>query len=485
VHDSQDVADVLKIRFPVPTDAFHQVANSGLLNSAQLSSLYSGVGTRVHLALGFTPLMRDRTTRILDDSEALFVQLHHLDRDLKTSPYDKSGETITLKPVFVEWVFEVFYERFIQHVFERLAGTPWAVEFPVYHPGLLVGRSGRLKCPQTFLDAVFRMPDGSLTLVDYKTLMQARPPNDRLRDAKNLRQIVTNAAFFQAMTKVRIQRAALVYITRVGTVTVLTVDLSTCAAVTKHALLSPLARATHRITYTEARYAVNKQVRVEALDDLGAATGTETGVVIPAALRPAPAAPPAAPAAQLAAEEEDDEDEDGSPPPPRRRRSRRLQQRSDDEEGDGQPVVGAMYTADAEAVATAVVDDEDAPAAASGVDGTLAERRAINERLADAAEAVFDQLPSTSKLKLRGRTGELFQYLAASRPLFPQLPTADGGVAPSPPAKLVPADARPLTVQALIRTGQRALNQAVAAKFLRTRNEQRRAEVANDVPRCR
>lgn len=364
-----------------------------------------------------------------------------------------------------------------------MEGTPWLVEFPVYHPHLLVGRSGVLKCPQTFLDAIYRMPDGSLTLVDYKSLMQARPPNYRLRDLKNLRQIVTNAAYFQAATKIRLQRASLVYITRMGTVTVVTLDLGACGAVTKAALLTPLAKATHRITYDSTRYAVGQQLKVQTIDDLlDAAVGGVAGSPIPPALRPAAPATPApaqAPQAQAAAEQED---EDGSPPPPRRRRSRRLQQpSSDDEEGAGQPVVGAMYTTDAEAVATAVVD-EDAPAAASGIDGTLAERRAINERLADAAEAVFDQLPSSNKIKLRGRTGELFQYLAASRTLFPQLPTADGGVAPSPPAVLIPADARPLAVQALIRTAQRSLNQAVARKFLRTRAERARAEVADGVP---
>jgi len=42
--------------------------------------------------------------------------------------------------------------------------------------------------------------------------------------------------------------------------------------------------------------------------------------------------------------------------------------------------------------------------------------------------------------------------------LFPPLATADGAVAPTPPARLAPADARPLAIQALIRTAQRALN---------------------------
>ena len=85
---------------------------------------------------------------------------------------------------------------------------------------------------------------------------------------------------------------------------------------------------------------------------------------------------------------------------------------------------------------------------------------------------MFDNLPTSSKSKLRGRAQQLFQHLAASSALFPPLATADGAVAPTPPARLVPADARPLLVQALIRTAQRALNHAVTGRFARTRAEQ-------------
>ena len=59
-HDGQDVSDVYKVDFPVPSDPFYQVANSGLLNSPQLLSLYSSVGTRAHLVLSFSPLIKAR-----------------------------------------------------------------------------------------------------------------------------------------------------------------------------------------------------------------------------------------------------------------------------------------------------------------------------------------------------------------------------------------------------------------------------------------
>ena len=70
-HVGQPVADVFKIGYAVPSDPFHQVANSGLLNTPQLGSLYSSVGTRVHLVLGFTPLLKESGE--LDDGASRFA----------------------------------------------------------------------------------------------------------------------------------------------------------------------------------------------------------------------------------------------------------------------------------------------------------------------------------------------------------------------------------------------------------------------------
>ena len=94
---------------------------------------------------------------------------------------------------------------------------------------------------------------------------------------------------------------------------------------------------------------------------------------------------------------------------------------------------------------------------------------------------MFDSLAAANKSRLRGRAQQLFQHLAASQTLFPPLQTADGAVVPTPPARLAPADARPLAIQALIRTAQRALNHAVTARFARTRAERARAQVAEGV----
>ena len=90
-----------------------------------------------------------------------------------------------LKPQFHTFVFEAFYANFVRGSLAKVArqlGTLVLVEYPVYHPHLLVGRGDdeRLKRPQTFLDSAYRAADGTLTLVDMKTLMQARPPHTRL-----------------------------------------------------------------------------------------------------------------------------------------------------------------------------------------------------------------------------------------------------------------------------------------------------------------
>jgi hypothetical protein len=101
-------------------------------------------------------------------------------------------------------------------------------EFPVFHPHLLIGRGAGalLKRPQTVLDSVYRSAaDGKLTLVDLKTLMEARAPNYRLLNAKNLRQVITNALYFELMTKMRIARVALAYVSRSGSVTLVSVNL--------------------------------------------------------------------------------------------------------------------------------------------------------------------------------------------------------------------------------------------------------------------
>ena len=117
-------------------------------------------------------------------------------------------------------------------------------------------------------------------------------------------------------------------------------------------------------------------------------------------------------------------------------------------------------------------------------------RAAINERIGERCEKLFDDLETAAKAKLRGRADELFVFLAQSRTLFPIERVADGAVVDTMKALNEPtryareyADERlrPEVVQALIRTGQRALNLLVVHEFARTRGQRAQAQVADGV----
>jgi hypothetical protein len=55
---AERVDNVAGITFPEPSDGFHAVAQSSLLNSAQLTSLYSTTGTRCHLVMCFEAILK-------------------------------------------------------------------------------------------------------------------------------------------------------------------------------------------------------------------------------------------------------------------------------------------------------------------------------------------------------------------------------------------------------------------------------------------
>ena len=377
---------------------------------------------------------------------------------------------------------------------------------------------------------------GALVLLDFKLLMENSNPRHRVENLKNIRQVCTNAYLLEATCNVSITWGALLYATRRRSPQTLycllfplhsTSDQSAAARkgfdaftdrVFDLALTNPkgealpvlYADADHRAVFGKGVPAVAKQIEGLCLwesvsastrmleppgadtfhDGLAADTLARTqlrrlkvkeafkGALLVfagvskspgAADAPAAAAAPAAPAPQAPSSDDDDE----PVPPPQRRRSRRL--RADDQAVVG---VGGLYDAGEAAAAAAVDEDAYNPPVN---DETHAERRDLSERLAEAADQLFDALPAGDKLKLRGRAQELFAHLAESLVLFPAAQTVDGAVPVTPPARLVPADGRPLAAQALIRTAQRALNHAVMRRFVRTRGQRARAEVAPDV----
>jgi hypothetical protein len=69
---TERVGSVDDITFPEPSDGFHAVAQSSLLNSAQLTSLYSTTGTRCHLVMCFEAILKPGT-RDIDADGPLFI----------------------------------------------------------------------------------------------------------------------------------------------------------------------------------------------------------------------------------------------------------------------------------------------------------------------------------------------------------------------------------------------------------------------------
>ena len=430
---------------------------------------------------------------VLGHPQVFFAQAAHAaDDDAGRSPYEvRAGGRVFLKPQFHAFVFEAFYVNFVRGSLTKVAaqlGQLVLVEFPVYNPHLLVkrGEDELLKRPQTFLDSVYRATDGTLTLVDMKTLMQARPPHTRLLDPKNLRQVVTNALFFQLMTRLRLKRVALASVTRQGTVTIVQVDLSQCIAVTTAAALTPLkgGAAVRTLMNTGGRFAVDARLKITSLDDLGVDTsGGSAGLPLPSWLvlpKAPPPAPPPTPPPQ-------------PPPAPRSRRASPPPRRT--VSPSPPPAIGAplddLYVTP-ELAAQAVV----APATGGGSiaaavgAATAATRAHINDRIGIACELLFDTLTAPGKARLRGRADALFQHLATGALFHPER-VADAVVeavdtpALNQPRHYAPAyseeELRPEVLQVLIRTAQRALNAAVVHQFARTRSERADAKVAEGI----
>lgn len=486
------VESVDDITFPEPNDGFHAVAQSSLLNSAQLTSLYSTTGTRCHLVMCFEAILKPGA-REIDADGPLFIPATRAGSD-KRSPYERSdGGVVSLKPTFHRFVFETFYVAFVRGALAKLnthLGDLVLTEFPVFHPHLLIGRGAGalLKRPQTVLDSVYRSTaDGKLTLVDLKTLMEARAPNYRLLNAKNLRQVIANALYFELMTKMRITRVALAYVSRSGSVTLVSVNIERCGAVLVAAALSPLkggdGGGVRYLFNTATHVGVNKRIRIEAFDALGVDTSGEavgqplpSFIVLPKAEPPAPPTPPPPPAPIPRPRRKS--------PPPRRTAS-----------PSPPPTVGApldnLYVNPdlaAQAVVGAAASEEVAATAVGAA--TAATRADINNRIGEACERVFDSLPAPDKARLRGRADDLFQYLAHGA-LFQPERVADATVeAVETPAmnqprhyapEFVDEALRPEVLQVLIRTAQRALNAAVVHRFARTRSERADTEVADGV----
>jgi hypothetical protein len=315
--------------------------------------------------------------------------------------------------------------------------------------------------------------------------MEARAPNYRLLNAKNLRQVIANALYFELMTKMRIARVALAYVSRSGSVTLVTVNLERCGAVIAAAALAPLKGGDGSVRYvfnTATHVGVNTRIHIEAFDALGVDTsGEAVGEPLPSWLvlpKAEPSPPPTPP----------------PPPPAPRPRRTSTPPRTD---SPTPPVVGApleaLYAVDPEEAAAAVVDAAPAGShiAAASVGAVTASTRAdIHARIGTECEALFDALPTGTKARLRGRADALFKHLATGA-LFPRERLADAAVNTVKPSELNeprsyqpevdPDELRPAIVQVLIRTAQRLLNAETVHRFARTRSEHAADELADGI----
>jgi len=209
------------------------VANSSLLITPQLSSMYSTIGTRCHLILAAEPLFGPNGDQSIDRSIAFPVYNHAQDDDRSPYAFNASKSEFKIKPIFRTFVFEAYYKQWTNNVSVPNLLKKWynkpvklvAVETVCLNPHMLVGAKGtRMRVPQTFLDAMYQVGDRFI-LLDYKILIQNSDPHHRIKDRKNVRQIITNAAFLSAMTNVQIDYCGLVYLTRTGTQTLIVYDV--------------------------------------------------------------------------------------------------------------------------------------------------------------------------------------------------------------------------------------------------------------------
>ena len=152
-----------------------------------------------------------------------------------------------------------------------------------------------------------------------------------------------------------------------------------------------------------------------------------------------------------------------------------------------------LYAVPTEVAAAAVVGTAAEHGAVAAVVGaaTAATRADINRRLGEACEEMFDSLPTVAKVRLRGRTDEMFRWLAhgslerVERLADAAVPTTvNDAVLNEPRAYPIDLDAsetRPAAVQVLVRTAQRVLNAEVVHHFARTRSEHAADELAEGV----
>ena len=238
-------------------DSFYDIMRSSLMNVAQLATMYSFVGTRCHLRLAMgafcdgTEFTDDRVRlNRYDEDTQLYAPAEALEKTLPFTTQAVAGAQemhFVSRPAFTfafargdgmsyeqyTQMFDEPFERVVEELFQEYTSLDgWSChrlcyELPVFNPHAMFNaapaKDPRYKFVQTqadFVCTLTRNDNGAVTMFvvlgEFKNLMEARNPQARVANRRNVRQVMTNAALFEAMTGIHVHYGVILCATRRG-----------------------------------------------------------------------------------------------------------------------------------------------------------------------------------------------------------------------------------------------------------------------------
>jgi len=232
-----------------PNDAFYRVVQSSMLNKAQRGSVYSTIGTRVHLrkallscadendapndgwlrmqprvgrSLYFAPAESAQRNTYRGERGAFEIRLECAQfcwaSEDTTAAYVAYGADMRVEDVTLR-VFQARLQDEEDFVGSRLV----AVELPVVNPFFMfrtAANNRRFMIQQTQADFLCQLQRrdgagrGPIVLGEYKCLMETNKPLYRVDNKDNYHQVVANALMFEAMTNIRVDYGMVILFTR-------------------------------------------------------------------------------------------------------------------------------------------------------------------------------------------------------------------------------------------------------------------------------
>lgn len=244
-------------------DGFYHVTQSSLLNNVQLASIYSGIGTMTHLRLACMALASPGQVGAqvqLDKYNQNVMVFAAADDPKPGTPYAASANGVSMDRECYNFCMAVdtsadytlytnaIYTRFIANglngnapdaqdmlpmLFEKMNNEPYrasivAVELPLFNPFLMSSKAVSAKrcfLLQTQADFVVQMSrigtntdrtqdKGPIVMGEYKTIMENNSPRASVLSKRNIKQVVTNAHLFRAMTGISVDYGVIFIATR-------------------------------------------------------------------------------------------------------------------------------------------------------------------------------------------------------------------------------------------------------------------------------